>query len=136
MTFSYDLNKVQSFIFKRFYIITRSPRTHLPLPSSPSLLFFTGKRTKSLGPRSPSVSILNFIHYIFYHMTKIPKYNQSNDNCSQLAKSNYLYIRCRLRFFDRFAHQSRNQPKYPENISFRQFNHFVKLFRICKIICK
>ena len=47
------------YFHKRFYIITRSPRTHLPLPSSPSLLFFTGKRTKSLGPRSPSVSILN-----------------------------------------------------------------------------
>ena len=47
------------FYFSKDFIKTRSPRTHLPLPFSPSLLFFTGKRTKSLGPRSPSVSILN-----------------------------------------------------------------------------
>ena len=75
---SHRWKKNNIFLFlKRFYIITRSPRTHLPLPSSPSLLFFTGKRTKSLGPRSPSVSILNFINDTFYYMNKVLIYNQS-----------------------------------------------------------
>ena len=75
------------FLFlKRFYIITRSHRTHLPLPSSPSLLFFTGKRTKSLGPRSPSVSVLNFKNDTFYYMKKILKYNQSINQSISLCQ--------------------------------------------------